>query len=860
MHYPRNQEIPRGKTKMNSTDFELLMPVGQKEMAEAAIQNGADAIYVGFPGFNARGRSYDFELEELKHIIELCHLNGVKVNLAFNIVIFENELPLVIESIKKVLPLKPDALIVQDLGLVRIVKDMCPEQVVHASTQMTVTNDLAIELLEDLNIKRFVLGRENSLSEIKLIAERTKKELEVFVHGALCVSYSGQCFTSETLGGRSANRGQCAQSCRFSYELIVDGEKKNLVDRTYLVSPKDLCGIAEVPELMKLGVKSFKVEGRLKSPDYVAQVAKSYRSIIDRTITSQNVAESQIKKEKNKMAVEYSRGFFPGWLHGVNHQDLVDGTFGSHRGLEIGKVATVQKNYIEIKLHDSQIEIENGDGLLWFEGSEKKGGSIYSIQKNRDIVTVEFSNSTVLNRNAAGSLIYLNHDKSQKKDIEKSLTDKNLFKKTPVRVTLQLKEGQPLVAIVKDDRFEIKMESESLLTVAQNKPLTPEILFDEFSALGATTFKLEPPHFSADLNSDRKLFLNHKEIKNLRQRLFSELTRLRKTHKIDSHQAVEVRDFVLPMAKPSALDGSEIKLNVLLRNKEQVADIVDAIQKNELRVQDIHTICFDFEFGRDYKDSVEKIRQLGIKVGIATTRILKPQEYINLKVIHSMKPDFILVRNLGALYYYKNIQKFDGPIKGDFSLNVTNHKTFEYLTQHGLDSVCLSYDMNLEQTAALLKNVNARQAEITIHQSMPSFHMEHCVFAAFLSKGKSYKDCGKPCEKHKVQLKDQFGNYHWIKPDHECRNTMYNSSAQTALPYLETWKNLGLGEIRYEALHETGLQLISKIKNYVSVLSGEKTIKDALIDLQTTEVYGLSPRQLNRSEEYQSRKKDHSFL
>jgi putative protease len=172
---------------MKSSDFELLLPVGQKEMAEAAIQNGADAIYVGFPGFNARGRSYDFELEELKHIIELCHLNGVKVNLAFNIVIFENELPLVVEALQKVLPLKPDALIVQDLGLVRLVKEMCPEQVVHASTQMTITNDLAIQFLENLDIKRFVLGRENSLSEIKLIAERTKKELEVFVHGALFI-------------------------------------------------------------------------------------------------------------------------------------------------------------------------------------------------------------------------------------------------------------------------------------------------------------------------------------------------------------------------------------------------------------------------------------------------------------------------------------------------------------------------------------------------------------------------------------------------------------------------------------------------------------------------------------------------
>ncbi|MBL7544487.1 MAG: U32 family peptidase [Bdellovibrionaceae bacterium] len=845
---------------MKATDFELLLPVGQKEMAEAAIQNGADAIYVGFPGFNARGRSYDFELEELNQIIQMCHLNGVKVNLAFNIVIFENELPVVIESIKKVLPLKPDALIVQDLGLVKIIKDMCPEQVIHASTQMTVTNDLAIQLLENLDIKRFVLGRENSLSEIKLIAERTKKELEVFVHGALCVSYSGQCFTSETLGGRSANRGQCAQSCRFSYDLIVDGETKNLIDKTYLVSPKDLCGIGEIPELMKLGVKSFKVEGRLKTPEYVAQVAKSFRSAIDRAAEKDALSTEQIQTEKNKMGVEYSRGFFPGWLHGVNHQELVDGTFGSHRGVEIGHVVLAQKNIMTIELNANYLEIENGDGLLWFDGPQKQGASIYAVEKGKNKIKIEFANSVQLRNSVVGSLVYLNHDKSQKKEIEKSLTDKNTFKKIPVKVSIVLAEGQPLAAMVQDDRFSVQMYSEGALSRAQNKPLNTEMLFSEFSALGGTVFKLDREWFQATSNAEVPLFLNHKDIKGLRQKLFSELKRLRTENKIDSASVIAIKDSGVSSQPIAPVAHTKIGLNVLLRNKEQVADLVDALLTGMLHAQQIKSVCLDFEFGRDYQSSVEKIRAVGVSVGIATTRILKPQEYINLKLIHSMKPDFILVRNLGALYYFKNIQLFSGLLKGDFSLNVTNHKTFEYLINSGLDSICLSYDLNLEQTKSVLRNIPAEKAEITIHQSMPSFHMEHCVFAAFLSKGKSYRDCGKPCEKHKVQLKDQFGHHHWIKPDHECRNTMYNASAQTALPYFNEWRELGLGEIRYEALHERGTELLKKIRSYVDVVEGQKTIREALIELQTTEVYGLSPRQLSRSDEYQARKKDHSFL
>lgn len=226
-------------------NYELLLPVGSIEMALAAIHNGADAIYVGFPGYNARGRSVDFEVEELRNIIQTCHLYGVRAHLALNIVIFQNEIENLIQALARIIPLKPDALIIQDLGLARLIRKMAPDQVIHGSTQMTVTNHEAIDLLEDLNIKRFVLGRENSLREIALIKAQTKKDLEVFVHGALCVSYSGQCFTSESIGGRSANRGQCAQSCRFAYEMIVDGEKKISFKNNIYFLPKTS---AELPK------------------------------------------------------------------------------------------------------------------------------------------------------------------------------------------------------------------------------------------------------------------------------------------------------------------------------------------------------------------------------------------------------------------------------------------------------------------------------------------------------------------------------------------------------------------------------------------------------------------------------------
>lgn len=854
---------------MNKQNFELLMPVGHKEMALAAIHNGADAIFMGFPGFNARGRSHDHEISELAEIISLCHLYGVKVNLAFNIVIFETELDQVIAAIKKILPLKPDALIIQDLGLVKLVRSIAPDQVIHGSTQMTVTNNLAIELLNDLNIKRFVLGRENSLSEIQLIKSATTKELEVFVHGALCVSYSGQCFTSESIGGRSANRGQCAQSCRFTYDLIVDGKKHNTIDRDYLVSPQDLCGIAEIPELMKIGVSSFKVEGRLKSPDYVASVANSYKSVIEKTLNNELNTEQEFNFLKNKMAISYSRGFFSGWLHGVDHQKLVDGTFSSHRGSFIGKVTEVLNNFIIIQTN-LELNLTNGDGLLFALSSNnaqtknksdiEKGGFIFSVEKktNRKF-QIGLANSLNLDQTFLNAEVYLNHAKELKKEIQKSYNDKNYFKRIPVDYKLELKINEPVKLTLTDGQNEIVFQTESSLEPAKNKGVTKESITEELNALSGTIFKMNSVVF--DWNESESVFISNKEIKTLRQKSTEWLTAKRNETRIDGWDTTVDQNYELPKIilknniNQDATIQKKTKLVILVREKAQVSALIDALVVKKINEQDLDSVILDFEFGRDYADSIDQLKKNKIKVGLATTRILKPQEYQNLKNIKHLDPDFILVRNLGALQYFKAINIFEKEIRGDFSLNITNHITAEYLLDKGLSSACVSYDLNEQQLKMLLLNSDPNKLEITVHQAMPSFHMEHCVFAAFLSQGSSFKDCGKPCEKHKVQLTDQFGNNHWIKPDHECRNTMYNAKSQSALPYLSSWQQSGVGLVRYEALYETASELIQKVSTYINYLNGKIDLNQASQQLKAVEVYGISAGSLSKDQEYQSRKK-----
>jgi U32 family peptidase len=844
---------------MTAKDYEILLPVGTKEMAMAAIHGGANAIYLGVPGFNARGRTKDFSIEEAKEIIDLCHLYGVKVNLALNIVIFQNEISEVLHLLEQIIPLKPDAFIVQDLGLARLIRKLAPHQPLHASTQMTITNYEAIHLLEDLNFRRFVLGRENSTSEIESIRAHTQKDLEVFVHGALCVSYSGQCFTSESIGGRSANRGQCAQSCRFSYDLIVDGEKKNQVDRDYLVSPKDLCGIDHIPELMKIGVNSFKIEGRLKTPEYVFSAARSYRAVVDGTLADLRLDTQALKEQ---MQIAYSRGFYPGWLKGVEHQKLVDGTFSSHRGLFVGHIDDIDRGEL-ILLLDEQItyNLENGDGLLWTysDGKDQKeqGSFVYSVNKlGQRKLRIGIDGKVNLSQAIIGARVYINHSRSLSRDVELTTTDKSLVRRVPLDILIEAKIGSPLRVEVSDGFNKVVAQTASLIDSAKNKAVVKENIIDELGSLTGTVFELNSASFK---ELDENIFISHKEIKELRRQFSLELAAIRSSARIDRIETtIETANSVehwVAAQKVSQQAATQLRLNILLRNREQAESLVEFL-KTGVNTNAIQFVILDFEFGRHYEDSLSLLRKAGVKVALATTRILKPSEYSNLKAISRLAPDAILVRNLGALRYFTEVEKFPGDLLGDFSLNVTNHLTANYLLGKGLSSVCLSYDMNQSQLEGLLEAGDASRFEVTAHQYMPSFHMEHCVFAAFLSKGSSWRDCGKPCEKHKVELQDEFGNRHHIKPDHECRNTMYNAVAQSASSYIMKWNQMGLGSVRFEALNETGAELIDKISGYLKYMNNEISLVELKSVLGQKEKYGLSEGSLSRQNEYQSRKKN----
>lgn len=807
---------------------ELLLPVGNMQMCLAAIHHGADAIYVGVPFFNARGRTTDFSLEDLKEMIDLCHLYGVRVNLAFNVVIFQNEFPQVIELLEKILPLGPDAFIVQDLGLAQLIRQMAPNQRIHGSTQMTVTNADAMKLVDDLKIDRFVLSRENSLQEIKLIREKTDKELEVFVHGALCVAYSGQCFTSESLGGRSANRGQCAQSCRLEYELFVDEKKIDMGEKKYLVSPKDLMGLSEVPALREMGVNSFKIEGRLKTPEYVAATARNYREVLDG-------GPLRLESRALELGSTYSRGFFSGWLNGVDHQNLVGATYSAHQGTEIGEIQEVRGKKITL---NKKHKLHAGMGLLFTAAGFEKGSKIFAVEKTGEI--------ELLQKNLdlrVGMKVFLNSDESLDKELQRAWTSREHQKRIPLRMTVSGKIGQALVVVVTDpEGRSVEARSQSILSKALSTPMSEASVREELSSLGTTAYVLN--HLDIELGSN--LFIHHKELKLLRRELVARM-----------NDARTQRSSVILPAQPSParrmVEAGPAQMNILLRTRAQVEGFTASFSEFLPYRSLIKAVVLDFEFGKDYSSSVELVKSLGIPVAIATTRILKPQEYYNLNIILRARPDKILVRNLGALEYLK--QQTSIPLIGDFSLNVTNDRSLSYLIGKGLETINVSYDLNLEQLTDLIRASDPNQIEVTLHQYMPEFHMEHCVFAAFMSKGHSFRDCGKPCEKHEVKLKDPYGHFHHLKADQECRNTFFKAAPQSAGFLVSELSALGVRTFRLEALNEKPEESNSKILVYLKLLSGEISSNTAASELKIMESYGMTTNHLHKRDDYQDRKK-----
>ncbi|MBC1215872.1 U32 family peptidase, partial [Trichormus variabilis ARAD] len=475
---------------------DILAPAGNWECAKAAVENGADAIYFGLDRFNARMRAQNFTEADLPELMAFLHLRGVKGYVTVNTLIFPQELVQAQQYLRTIIAAGVDAVIVQDVGICRLIRHLSPDFPIHASTQMTITSPAGVEFAKSLGCELVVLARECSLAEINKIQQQIAQRsaslpLEVFVHGALCVAYSGQCLTSEALGGRSANRGECAQACRMPYELTVDGEIIDLGDRKYLLSPQDLAGLEILPDLVKSGVTSLKIEGRLKAPEYVANVTRVYRQALDR-VMGQSQRDYVSHQERYDLEMAFSRGLYTGWFQGINNQELVHARFGKKRGVYLGEVSRIRNEEVTIKL---EAPVKPGDGVVFDCGhpeAKEEGGRVYGVvQKGKEAVLSFGQGNVNFRRVHVGDKLWKTSDPELDKQLRQSFAGDNPQFQRPIDWEIHGEIGQMLVAIARDELGNIvQVESAISLVAAHTKPLDTERLQEQFGRLGNTPFRL----------------------------------------------------------------------------------------------------------------------------------------------------------------------------------------------------------------------------------------------------------------------------------------------------------------------------------------------------------------------------------
>jgi putative protease len=825
----------------------------------AALAAGADAVYFGLSQFNARARAANFAADELGSAMRLLHEHGARGYVTLNTLVFDHELDALEASVRACAGAAVDAVIVQDWGVAAMVRAVAPTLPIHASTQMTCTDAASVDLARSFGAARVILARELSLAEIAAIRNDTDVDLEVFVHGALCIAYSGQCLTSEAIGGRSANRGACAQACRLPYELVVDGARRDLGDRAYLLSPEDLEASALVPELVDLGVASLKIEGRLKGPAYVAAATELYRRAVDAAAAARGAgarAAAPSEAERTEALQMYSRGSGPGFLGGVDHQRLVEARTCDHRGTEVAAVtgaASRRADGKEVIAMRTSASLALGDGILiegGFAGRGELGGRIWGLFARGVPVDAVRSGEDVLawlgpdkqlagTAGRPGARVFKTNDPKLEREMLRRA--EQAPPRLAMDVTVSGKLGEPLAieAAVRPraahasheearTAARAKVETDAPLVPARTAPLDRAALADKLGRLGETPFELGK--LVVDLPEGATLPISsvNRARRALVAALLAESSRSHATTKMSHAELLSIESAPLAnRASRIAADGP--RLYVLCRKLEQAEAALDAGADG---------VYLDFLELTGTGSALRSLRQRKAPfVGVAPPRIRKPGEEKIDRYLASLEPDAILIRSLGMLHERREP---GGPLRiGDFSLNVANHLSAAIALGLGLDHFTPSFDLDGAQLTRMLGPTFAPFAEVVLHHPMPLFHMEHCVIAALLSEGSDYRTCGRPCERHQLSLRDRAGMDHPVEADVGCRNTVFHAAPQSAADLVPALRAAGVQRFRIELVRETEADVRNIVESYRRLLTGDLDSPAVFRALRTRSGYGV---------------------
>jgi U32 family peptidase len=820
---------------------ELLAPAGDRDCIRAAIENGADAVYFGLEtGFNARARAKNFDVADLPEIMAELHRRGLKGYVTLNTLVFTSELDQVEALIRQIATAGVDAVLVQDLGLVRLIRAVCADLPIHASTQMTLTSSQTIAAALELGVERVVLARECSLDEIRRIRRETTMPVEVFVHGALCVAYSGQCLTSESLGGRSANRGQCAQACRLPYDLVCDGKEVDLGEQKYLLSPQDLAAYDLIPELIEAGVCSFKIEGRLKTAEYVANIVRHYRRAIDAAWAKKSAEFTS--RDVEEMELSFSRGFSHGWLDGCDHKALVPAVSSSKRGVLLGHVRSVRKERVLIELADRAIK--RGDGISFDCGrpvDDEQGGRVYEVFQDgasliepvsKGLVELAFGYGAIdFAEIQPGMRVWKNDDPELTGRLRKTFSGADPGRRTAVDLVVHAAAGQPLtIAATLASGHHCQLATEQLCLEARQHPLTEQTLRDQFGRLGGTPFELRG--LTAQLAG--RPMLPFSILGRLRHELVAELERISKLPPLRRN----AKEPLLPTLRDTVLRSGSSVVRCATHSHPEIIVLCRTLpQLREVLATGSTTVQVDFQDIREYGEAVILAHAQSVAIHLATPRIQKPDEMGIFQALAKHGADGMLVRNLAGLRFFRERRV---PTIADFSLNAANELTAHYLIEQGAARLTPSYDLNREQLLDLVAAVPPEWLEVVVHQHMPMFHMEHCVFCAVLSPGTNKTNCGRPCDSHEVKLRDRLQIEHPLIADVGCRNTLFNAVPQSGAEIVPELIARGVRHFRVELLDERGAPLVETLALYRRLISGEVTGHEVWSRLKATNRVGVT--------------------
>ena len=756
--------------------IELLSPVGDFDCLKAAVQNGANAVYFGSNLFSARAFAKNFDKEELEQAINYAKLRGVKTHLTLNTLIKDEEFVDAINVAKTAYEFGIDAIIVQDLGLARFLIKNFPNLEVHASTQMTTSNIEGVKKLQDLGFKRVVLSRECSISEIEHICKNSNIEIEVFTHGALCISYSGQCLFSSMVGGRSGNRGQCAQPCRLPYSLFSDNKE---IDKGYLLSPRDLCSLENLPDLISARVSSLKIEGRMKSPTYVATVTKIYRKYIDLAYKYLNneISKYEIdEKDKQELMQVFNRGgFSSGHLSDKPNKKLIYPQKPNNMGITLGKVLKFNPNkgLITVKLEN---EVAIGDGIS-FENEPTKYTISELMYKDKNIKKGSSGDIVTFGRMKGninlGDTIYKITDKNLSSTVQNSINNENI--KVRLNCNLKIKTGQKISVLVKCLNFDIEdnFNFEHIPDVAKNAPITAEKILNQFNKTLNTCFEFN----KIDIDLDDNLFIPTSIINEIRRQAINRI-------------------------EEKILDSFKRKIDLKIENN--FTNKESSIQKKALLLNTLN-LSYDYSnlkhFDKIYiplkyfadKNYTEILKVLENKSNlyiympvVVKDRYLSTIETLVKNTINNFKIKGAVVSEMSSVHLFENME-----IIANYNFNIFNTYTAFELNKLGFTTITLSPELSPDE----LSNIKANNKEVIVYGKIPLMTMSYCLLG---KSNRCYKDCKHLClEKNDYYLNDRYNFKFRVIPDNIQTLTIIYNSRNISI------SNVNAKCIRYDILDET---------------------------------------------------------